>query len=320
VSRARLVALLALAAAGPAGAQEVRVAVVPDTVTTGDVFRVAVRVIVPRGGEVAFPDSLTLPPDLERAATPVVVRDSLDRDRDELTVTYGLAAWRPGVFDLPATEVRIGSGAAATGVEVRFPRIVVASVLPADTAGVEPQPPRGVLGPDRALLPLLLLAALAALAAGAAVWLLRKRRRPGERPAAGIPARDRALAELDRLRRSGLLEGGQYKIFCAAVSGVVRAYLAALQPDWSPDLTTTELARALRAETVPLPARIRDAEPAVLIRDDGKDPLAALVGLLGAADVVKFTGIAGSAATADTLWTRARTWVGSYDAAVRRAA
>ena len=56
----------------------------------------------------------------------------------------------------------------------------------------------------------------------------RRRRRP--RPAAimrpSTPPRERALAELERIRRSGLLESGRYKEFGSAVTDVVRGYLA----------------------------------------------------------------------------------------------
>lgn len=314
-------AFAALAVAGATSGQEVRTAVVPDTVTAGQVFRVAIRVIVPRGANVSFPDSLSLPDQVEAAASPVISRDSVDADREAVTATYGLAAWRPGPFALPSAGVRVEIGSDVMTWEVGLPAINVASVLPADTTGIEPRPPRGVLGPDRALLPLLLLAALVGLLAGGAAWILRKRRRRPVPAPAATPPRERALAELDRIRHSGLLESGQYKAFCAAVSEVVRAYLAELQPEWSTDLSTTELAGALRATPVPFPARVPDAEAArALAGEDGGDPAVSVVRLLGAADVVKFTGIPGTAEGADTIWTRARTWVGMYDAGIRRAA
>jgi hypothetical protein len=311
---------LALALATAAGAQEVRTTVVPDTVTAGGIVRVAIRVVVERGAEVTFPDSLVLPADAEAAASRVIARDSVDGERDAVTATFALTAWRPGRFPLEPVEIRTQTGANAATVRVGLPPLTVVSVLPADTSGIQPQPPRGVIGPDRALLPLLLLAALLGLAAAGVVYALRKRkRRPVSIPA--TPPRERALAELDRIRRSGLLENGQYKAFCAAVSGVVRTYLAEIEPAWGTDLTTSELAGALRAPRIAPPSGIAEAARVEADRgDDAADPASALIGLLGVADVVKFTGVAGSASGADTIWTRARTWVGAWDASIRKAA
>jgi hypothetical protein len=155
------------------------------------------------------------------------------------------------------------------------------------------------------------LALLVALVIAAAVWAWRRR----PRPVAVVPAtppRERALAELERIRRSGLLESGRYREFCFATTGVVRMYLADLSADWGTDLTTTELASALRAEPVPLPPRIADAQAAE-IRTEAADPAVAVVRLLGAADVLKFTGVRGTEAGVERLWSGARDWVGAYD-------
>jgi hypothetical protein len=177
-----------------------------------------------------------------------------------------------------------------------------------------------VIGADRAWLPLVLLALLVAAAAAGGWYAYRKRPRPVA-VVPSTPPRDRALAELERIRRSGLLESGQYKAFGSAVADVVRVYLADLSPDWGTDLTTTELAFAMRADTVPLPARIADARTLDFAGPgDASDPAVSVIRLLGAADVLKFTGVAGTAAGAERLWSRARAWVGANDSALRRAA
>jgi hypothetical protein len=318
VRRYPAIAALALLVAGAAAAQEVRTAVVPDSVTTGDVFRVAVRVLLPRSAEASFPDSLPLPDDVEAAASRIITRDSVDAERDAVTAAWGLAAWRPGAYTLDAVEVKVTDGGRTDVLRAPFGPLRVVSVLPADTSGIEPQPPRGVIGPNRAWLPLIVLALLVAVvvAAGFRAW----RRRP--RPVAALPStppRERALAELDRIFRSGLLEEGRYIEFCSAVTGVVRTYLADLSPDWGTDLTTTELAFAMRADPAPLPPRIADAQEGE-IGGDAADPAVALIRLLGAADVLKFTGVSGTAAGAERLWSRARDWVGANDGAFRRAA
>jgi hypothetical protein len=268
-------------------------------------------VILPRSAEASFPDSLPLPEDVEAAASRVITRDSVDADRDAVTATWGLTAWRPGAYSLDAVDVEVADSGRSDVLRASFGPLRVASVLPADTAGIEPEPPRGVIGPDRAWLPILGLALLVAVLVAAGVWAWRRRPRPVAVVAA-TPPRERALAELERIRRSGLLESGRYREFCSATTGVVRTYLADLSSDWGTDLTTTELAFALRAEPAPLPARLVDARAAV-IDGDAPDPAVAMVRLLGAADVLKFTGARGTAAGVERLWGRARDWVGSHD-------
>lgn len=304
-------------AASPLEAQEVRTAVVPDSLTPGDVVRAVIRVLVPRAAQVSFPDSLPVPDDVESAASRVIVRDSVNADTDAVTATYGLTAWRPGPFTLPPVEVVARIEGDDASLEARFPPFAVVSVLPADSAGIEPQPPRGVLGPSHALWPLFLLGAAVLAIVAALAWVLRRRRKPAA-PAGLTPPRDRALAELERIRRSGLLESGQYKVFCSAVTDVLRHYLAELEPAWGTDLTTTELAGAMRTEAVERPNRIGDA--GIAIPEATDDAASSVIQLLGSADVVKFTGIRGTEAGADSIWERARDWVGTWDAGLRRAA
>ena len=69
MSAARLAAILALAlfAAAGAAAQEVRVAVTPDTLTVGDVFHAAIRVDLPPGFRIVPPDSIPVSGDVENA-------------------------------------------------------------------------------------------------------------------------------------------------------------------------------------------------------------------------------------------------------------
>ena len=153
MSRAVACAVLALLVARSAPAQEVRTAVLPDTVTAGDVFRVAIRIVVPRAADVTFPDSLPVPEDVEAAASRILARDSVDTDRDAVTATWGLTAWRPGTYALNPVKVDVRGDSLAATVTASFRPLTVVSVLPVDTAGIEPQPPRGVIGPDRAWLP-----------------------------------------------------------------------------------------------------------------------------------------------------------------------
>src|SRR5690606_25617964 len=129
-----LAAGLALAGA-PAAGQQVSTAVVPETITVGDVFHAAVRVDLPPGAEPLFPDTLAVPVgDVEAAGRVRVQLDSTAAGR-ALTAIYPLTAWRAGSeLELPdlALVVRSGDGTTST-VTASFPAFTLRSVLPADT-------------------------------------------------------------------------------------------------------------------------------------------------------------------------------------------
>ncbi len=65
---------LAVLAFAPAvgGAQQIRAAVSPDTITVGDVAQVGVRVTAPANAAVSLPDSLPIAGDIENAGRPDV--------------------------------------------------------------------------------------------------------------------------------------------------------------------------------------------------------------------------------------------------------
>ncbi len=94
-------------------AQEVRTAVVPDSILVGDIFRVAVRVTVPAGVVVVFPDTLAVPDDVEAAARRELSVDSTADGEVSYTAVFPLAAWRPGSIELPPARLTLrGSGRA----------------------------------------------------------------------------------------------------------------------------------------------------------------------------------------------------------------
>ena len=139
----RATAALALGAlvglALPVAAQTPRVAVKPDTVTVGEVFRVAVRVDLPPGTTARFADTIAVAGDVENAA-PMRRVDGTGSDGDaRATAVYRLSAWRPGTIPLPDVPVGLAEedGTART-VVARLPSIRVRSVLmraPAPRAG-----------------------------------------------------------------------------------------------------------------------------------------------------------------------------------------
>jgi hypothetical protein len=298
MSLARLAWVLALAlfAVSGATAQEVRVAVTPDTVTVGDVFHAAIRVEVPAGFRLEPPDSLPISGDIENAGRRIDTTEPIEGGGERITVAYPLTAWKPGPIDLPALTLRlIGPGETPRTLNVRLPAAVVRSVLPADTTGIEPRPLKDVLGADRVWWPILLGLALALAAAAALIyWLRRRRPVPEAVLTPGLPPRERALAALDRARELGLLEAGEVKAFYTLVTDAVREFLEAVEPRWSRDLTTTELLALLKGE----------------VEEGQRERLG---DLLQSADLVKFARRRPHAATAIAEWQAARDWVASFE-------
>ncbi|HEU5208754.1 MAG TPA: hypothetical protein VFU06_05015 [Longimicrobiales bacterium] len=281
-----------------AHAQRVSTAVVPQTITVGDVFHAAVRVELPAGAEAAFPDTLALPSeDIEAAARVRVQVDTTATGRTA-TALYALTAWRANEdVQLPdlAFTVRAAGGGVST-VTASFPVFQLTSVLPADTAGIEPKPARDVWGASRLWWPILL--ALAALLLVALLaWYVWRRRRPREivQPATpGIPPRQRALDRLAHARTAGFVERGELKPFYTELAAALREYLEAIEPLLGADLTTGELA---------MHARRRGAPPMLL----------ELIRILGRADLVKFARARPSAAEAYGDLDAARRWVEQHD-------
>jgi hypothetical protein len=285
-----LAAALVLCGALPASAQQPQAAVVPEAITVGDVFHAAIRVDLPAGTTLLAPDSLALPADIEPAGRREVRMDSVN-GVPRATVIFPLTAWRPGSYDIPALAVRVVRDGTESTHTVQLPSFTVRSVLPGDTAGVEPRPAKDVFGASRLWWPILLGLLLAA-AVAAALWYWWRRRKvpePVAEPEPMVVPREAALAQLDALQREGLIERGELREYYIRLTETLRRYTASLDPSWSADLTTAELGARMRAAGF----------------TDGLE----LVRLLGAADLVKFARarITPDAAGADLA--AARRWV-----------
>ncbi len=284
-------------------AQRVSTAVVPQTITVGDVFHAAVRVELPPGAEAVFPDTLALTGGDIEAAARVRVRVDSSADSRSVTALYALTAWRANeTMQLPdlGFTIRMPGGGVST-VTASFPAFELTSVLPADTAGIEPKPARDVRGPSRLWWPALLVIALLALLA-ALLWYLWRRRRPVRveaEPAPRVPPRQRALEQLAHVRAAGYVERGEIKLFYTEAAAALRGYLEAIEPELGTDLTTGELA---------MHARRRGARPALL----------ELIRILGNADMVKFARARPAPAEAYGDLDAAKRWVEQYDQASLR--
>jgi hypothetical protein len=270
--RVRAVLLLCALCPHVLHAQQPQAAIVPETITVGDVFRAAIRVELPERGQIAAPDSLVLPEDVESAGRREARSDSAG-DVRRVTVVYPLAAWRPGTYQLPPLAVRIVRDGSEQTHTVTFPPFTVRSVLPADTTGIEPREAKDVLGANRLWWPILLALLVAAVVAVALWYWWRRRRRREEPPvvvtAPLVPPRTAALERLAALRRSDLLARGEIREFHDLMTEALRHYVASLQLSWSTDLTTAELAQRMAAAG--------SAHDAV-----------GLVRILSAADLIKF--------------------------------
>lgn len=289
------VVLLVLCAGG-AAAQQPRAAVVPESITVGDVFHAAVRVELPEGSRLVAPDSLVLVDDVEPAGRREVRFDTAGGMR-QATLLYPLAAWRPGTYELSPVTVRITSAQRDTTMRVPLPAFEVTSVLPADTAGIEAKPAKDVLGANRLWWPILLALLIAALVA-AALYVWWRRRRGAETPIVftpAVPPLEVALAQLAALRREGLIERGEFRLFYGRLTEILRHYAAAMEPRWSTDLTTSELAMRLRA-------------------DAGMQDALELTRILGAADMVKFARAVTTKDSANGDLDAARAWIERYAA------
>lgn len=292
MSRIRATLLLcALLLPTAARAQVVETGLSRDTIRVGDPFRAVVRVVVPEGTEIVFPDSLPATEDLENSGKMRMKRDSATGG-SSIAAAYALTAWRPGTITLPDLRVLLKTANSERTIAVKLPQVQVISVLPADTTGIQAKPPKDVLGGNRLWWPWLLAALLLLIALGLLYWWYRKRRRT-EVPAEVIPTimpRDRALQQLERIRAMDLVREGMYKRYYTLVAEVLRQYMATVEPSWSSYLTTDELARKVR----------------------GRPDIAHAISVLRNADLVKFAKQTPSESEATRDLDRTREFVTDY--------
>ncbi|HET6765048.1 MAG TPA: hypothetical protein VFH27_15290 [Longimicrobiaceae bacterium] len=263
----------------------------PDTVTVGQPYRAVARITVPPGSRV----EVTLAPldsEVVEAAGQVKVDSAAVQGR--IGAEMAFVQWRTGPGVRAQALLRVTSPRGETR-EVAFPFAApfVRSVLPKDTAGIRPKGPKDVLdapaGFERGTKLLGLGAIFFLLLIGLAyllVRLLRRRRRE-----AVTNPRERAVAALDELAASGVVERGDWRALYVGISDAMRELAASLSPGWGRDLTTGELAARLAEDDV----------PAMDVGDAAK--------VLGHADVVKFARGTPSPDDARADLATARAWV-----------
>lgn len=204
-------------------------------------------------------------------------------------VVATLVVW---VVDPPASipaeaRVTLADGTVRT-IPVELPAPAVRAVLPADSTA--PRPPKDVVPlPPAERFPwrwLALAGAALVLLLLAIGWILRRRTRRAGPP--DPDRRARALAELDALRREGLIESGALETFYARLSRILRDLEA---PEVGADLTTSEAVDRLR----------RGGAPEAQVER--------LAALLSNADRAKFARVPPSGERAAEDWQTARAWV-----------
>ena len=260
----------------------------PDTVTVGDRFRAAVFVRAPADARV----SLVVSPAADGAYQPVGEARTYPPDSAGVhRAVATMVLWITDPASSARAEARIAlPGGAARTIPIQLPLPVVRYVLPADST--RPRPPKDIVETPRrdwtwAWIAAAVLAALALFA----IW--RRFRRP--RPAPPVDPRRHALAELDRLRASGVLET-DVEAFAAGTSTILRTFAAAADPRLGADLTTSELVDRL-LETGADPADVDAIERA-----------------LTQADFAKFARRPPPPARAAQDWEAARRWIAGFHA------
>ena len=289
IAHAALVALVM-----QVGVSQPRVGFTRDSVRVGDLLGVAIQLEVPANATVAIADTLDVSGDIENAAPKRVQIDTLPNALWRYRITYPITAWRPGTLPLPALAASVRTDGQETPLQIALPPLNVMTVLPADTAGIEPKPPRDVWGASRLWWPILLAALLLLLLIGLAIWWWRRRPKA---EAAIIPIepalapREWALRELDALQSAHLIERGEYQRYYIRLSGILRQYLERLDDMWGTDLTTREVADRLYAA-----------------RADARAP----IDVLSRADLVKFARQQHGAEQAGRDFTASRQWVEKF--------
>lgn len=231
--------------------------VLPETVTVGQPFDVAMRAIPPRGRQAiapAVPDTGGLVEPLDPAR--------VTRRGDTLSVRYRLIAWQPGVLTIPFGPVLMRRDSSEISVPVDV-RVVVASVLPADSSDRVPKDPRDLFPVVTRWWDRWWQWALGAGLVATLLYLLhrwRTRRREPE-PVVESPL-TRAEAAFVRLEARALPSAGEGGRHVALAAEIVRQYLADIAPTLALSLTNAELLRAVE----PIPG-MPDKQIAQLLQD-----------------------------------------------------
>ncbi len=230
----------AVAQTSPDSIGTVTYKVLPETVTVGQPFDLRLRAIAPRGRKAmapAVPDTGGLIEPLDPAL--------VTRRGDTLLVRYRLLAWQPGVLTIPLGPVLMRRDSNEISVPVEA-RVVVASVLPADSANRVPKDPRALFPSAARWWDRWWQWALIALGVVTALYLFWRwrTREPAQEAVIASPLSraEAAFARLDARQLIGAGEGGRH---VALAAEIVRQYLADIESSLPRSLTNVELLAAI---------------------------------------------------------------------------
>lgn len=219
------------------------ITITPDTVRVGDPFTVSIRVRASLGASLEFPAAPDSGGPVE-PLDPVQIVTTADSAGVDQTATYRLAAWRTGTFHIPFADVLVRRDIGNRRVEVSGVVVHVASVLPADSSGLEPKPARAVFTFGLPWWIWALAGAVAVAILMLIAWLFRRRRR--HRSVTGEPPYTIAEREFDRIEALELVAAGERGRHVTLMTEVLRDYLAAVVEGASVAQTSNELATTLR--------------------------------------------------------------------------
>ncbi len=291
--------------AGPAQAQEARLAVLADSVFVGERFTLAVTVTRPAGAPALFPE---IPPGDAEAGPLLAFGDAevfaarrlpprLDGALRVDSLVYEAATFALDAATVGPVAVRVVSGADTTTVRTNTVRLPIRSVLPAPEADLlPPTPPEPFPSPWPAWLALAFLGlGLLALA----FWLWRRVRRGAGRSAPRPAPYPEALQRLSALDAARPRTADAVKAHYVELADLLRTYLARTLGVPALELTTRELTEVLRHD-----ARLPEAA------------LSAVRGTLRLADLVKFADLRPDAEAHVAARARAREAIEALEAAV----
>ena len=213
----------------------------PETVLVAQPFDLLIKVLAPKGVRFEFPaapDTAT-----QNGVRPIELRGEkiVSMLGDTAVALYRLVAWDVGTQPLRLPDVRVTLEGQQRTLPLSTASVFVKSVLPADTSLRVPKPARPliVLPVINWLKWLALLALAIAIIVGWWIW-----RRYRNRPKPPIDPYVRAQQEFERIESSRLLETDPPE-YVAALTDVVREYLAARVPGVRRSNTSGELIRAM---------------------------------------------------------------------------
>jgi hypothetical protein len=267
-----------------------------DSVEMAEVFELRVEVPVPAGSMVYFPATVPTTSDIESFA-PVDWRARRGPDGGAtIELTYALIPFGTGGIALPQVDVitmpledeasgQDIPGGSIVGLwedrqqTVRYTRSITPPTIwvepvysSADVvAGMSPRGPDDVVGfswswPSMALILLFSTVTVGAVVTTTREWFANRAQPTPVPPPGPTPldeAGKQALGELDRLLAAGPYAAERAHELYKESSGIVRGYVERLDPEWGPELTSTELMDLLTGrspEGAVLAAEMHNAE------------------------------------------------------------